>query len=195
MLKTALFIVLGLGVVVAGVLAYVATQPDTFRIARSTRIAAPPEAIFPLINDLRKFATWSPYDRKDPDMKRIFSGPDEGKGQRYDWDGDGNVGKGWLVIAETSAPSRIVIDLNMVRPMEAKNLVTFTIEPAGAATNVTWAMEGRLSLVARVVHLCFDMERMVGGDFEAGLASLKATVEGAHTTPSQQGQDSADGRS
>ena len=185
MLKTALYIVLGLAVVLAGLVAYAATRPDTFRIARSVRIAAPPEAIFPLINDLRKFATWSPYDRKDPDMTRTFSGPDAGTGQRYDWDGDANVGKGWLVIAGASAPSRVDIDLNMLKPMKARNRVTFTVTPEGAASTVTWAMGGRSSLAAKVVHLCFDMDRMVGGDFDAGLASLKAMVEGARGAPAQ----------
>lgn len=185
MLKAALYIALGLGAVVAGVLAYAATQPDTFRIARSATIAAPPETIFPLINDLRAFSTWSPFDRKDPSMTRAFSGPQSGKGARYDWDGNFEVGKGWLVVAESEAPSKVVIDLNMVKPVHAKNLVTFTLVPEGGATRVTWAMQGHVPLVARVIHLCFDMDRMVGGDFEAGLASLKAKVEGARGAPVQ----------
>lgn len=179
MLKTMLFVVIGAAVVIAALVAYAATRPDAFRIARSITIAAPPEAIFPLIDDLRKFATWSPYDKKDPDMARAFSGPSHGTGQRYDWDGDSNVGKGWLVITSSSAPSRVDIDLNMLKPIEATNKVAFTLEPEGATTKVTWAMEGKSSLVAKVMHLFFNVEKMVGGDFEAGLASLKSAAEGA----------------
>lgn len=185
MLRTILFVGLGLAVIVAGVVAYASTQPDTFDVARSTHIAAPPEAIFPMINDLRKFATWSPYDKKDPDMKRTFSGPDSGEGQRYDWDGDANVGKGWLVIAGSTAPSKVDIDLNMLKPMHAKNLVVFTLAPEGGTTKVTWAMQGQLPLFAKVLHLFVDMDRMCGDDFQAGLASLKAMVEGAIVSPAQ----------
>lgn len=178
MLMTVLAIALGLAVLVVAVLAYAATRPDTFEVARSIRIAAPRKTIFPMINDLRKFATWSPYERKDPDMSRMFSGPESGKGQRYDWDGDSNVGKGWLLITESSAPSRVDIDLNMLKPMQATNQVTFTLDPDGTSTKVTWAIKGRVPLVAKAIHLFLDMDRMCGNDFEAGLASLKAITEG-----------------
>lgn len=179
MLQTVLYVVLGLAALAALVLAYAARRPDTFRIARSTRIAAPPEAIFPLISDLRKLALWNPYETKDPDMQRAYSGAESGPGQRYDWDGNRNIGKGALLVREASAPSRVAIDLIMVAPMAARNRLEFTLRPEGGATDVTWAMEGRSPLVAKVLHFVCDMDRMVGTDFEAGLARLKALAEGA----------------
>lgn len=182
-MRIALYAVLALGLVVAGVLAYATTLPDRFEVARSTTIAAPPETIFPMIDNLRTFATWSPYETKDPDMKRTFSGPESGVGARYDWEGDRQVGKGTLVIAQSAPPSKVMIDLTMLKPIEARNAVTFTLAPEGGSTKVTWAMAGAVPLVARIVHLCFDMDRMVGGDFEAGLASLKAKAEAAHAAP------------
>jgi uncharacterized protein YndB with AHSA1/START domain len=185
MLRTALYILLGLAVVAAGIVGYASTKPDTFTISRSISIAAPPEAIFPLINDLRKMSEWSPFEKKDPDMKRSYSGPESGKGQRYDWDGNHEIGKGWLVITDSSAPSRVDMALNMERPISARNEVTFTLVPEGGTTKVTWAMQGAVPLVAKVVHLSLDVDRMVGGDFEAGLASLKAKAEGASGAPPQ----------
>lgn len=185
MLRTLLFLVLGLAVIAAGVVAYASTRPDTFKVARSANIGAPPEAIFPMINDLKKFSTWSPFDKKDPNMKRVYSGPESGKGARHDWDGNSEIGKGWLAIAGSTAPSKVDMDLNMIKPMDAKSRVTFTLVPEGNTTKVTWAMEGQVPLVGKVIHLFIDMDRMVGGDFEAGLASLKAMAEGSAVSPPQ----------
>jgi hypothetical protein len=112
-------------------------------------------------------------------MSRMFSGPESGKGQRYDWDGDRNVGKGWLLITDSSAPSRVDIDLNMLKPMQATHKVTFTLAPDGTATKVTWALRGQVPLVAKVLHLFLDMDRMCGDDFTVGLAGLKARAEAA----------------
>lgn len=179
MLRTLLLVVLGLAVVAAGVVAYASTRPDTFRVSRSIAISTPPEAIFPLINDLRKMSAWSPFEKKDPNIKQTFSGPESGKGQRHDWDGNHDVGKGWLAIADSVQPSRVDIDLNMERPISAKNAVTFTLAPEGDATKVTWTMQGSVPLIAKVMHLFFDVDRMVGGDFEKGLADLKTMAEGA----------------
>jgi hypothetical protein len=179
MLKTALYLGLGLAVVIAGVIAYAATRPNTFKVARSIGISAPPEVVFPLISNLRKFATWSPYETKDPDMKRTFSGAESGAGQRYDWEGNSNVGKGWLFVAGTFEPSQVDIDLNMLKPIHATNRVTFTLVPDGRTTNVTWAMQGHVPLLAKVLHLFVDMDRMCGDDFEVGLASLKTLAEGS----------------
>lgn len=183
MIRTLGYVALGLGLAVVLVVAYASTKPDRFRVTRSVAIAAPPDAIFPLINDLKTFATWSPYEKKDPDMQRTFSGAASGVGQRYDWDGDSNVGKGWLAISGSTVPSAVAMDLNMVKPIEAANRVTFTLAPEGTGPNVptrvTWAMEGDLSLMAKVVHLVFDVDKMVGGDFETGLADLKRKAEGA----------------
>jgi len=162
---------------IAGVLAFAATKPDTFRVQRAASIEAPPEKIFPLLNDLRSFATWSPYEKKDPAMKRTYSGAPNGKGAVYDWDGDKNVGKGRMAIADSSPPSKVRLHLDMMRPLEAHNVVEFTLEPKGKATNVTWAMHGQVPYVAKIVHVFIDVDRMVGKDFEDGLANLKAIAE------------------
>jgi uncharacterized protein YndB with AHSA1/START domain len=178
MIKTIVLIVVVLVVVaVGGVLAYAATKPDTFRVQRSTAIKAPPEAIFPHLNDLRAFTSWSPYEGKDPAMKRTFGGAEKGKGASYAWDGDKNVGQGRMEIADSVPPSRVTLKLDFTRPFEAHNMVDFTLEPGADATKVTWAMHGPVPYMAKVMHVRFDVDRMVGNDFEVGLANLKALAE------------------
>jgi Polyketide cyclase / dehydrase and lipid transport len=167
------------GVLVAGVaitLALAATQPDVFQVQRSTNIKATPEKIHPLINDLRAFNRWSPYEQKDPAMKRSYSGPESGKGAAYAWDGNKEVGKGQITIADTS-PSKITLNLDMHDPFEAHNVVAFTLVPVGDSTKVTWAMQGKMPYLAKIMCLFFDMDKMVGGDFANGLANLKAIAE------------------
>jgi carbon monoxide dehydrogenase subunit G len=177
MLKIVGILVGIIAVGIAGVLAYAATKPDTFRVQRAASIKAPPEKIFPLLNDLHNFASWSPYEKKDPAMKRTHSGAPSGKGAIYEWDGDKNVGSGRLAIAESSPPSKVTLDLDMLTPLKAHNIVEFTLEPKGDSTNVTWAMNGRVPYVAKIVHVFLNVDRMVGQDFEAGLANLKAIAE------------------
>lgn len=162
---------------IVGVLAYAATKPDTFRVARSTVIKAPADKIFPLINDYRQWTAWPPYENKDPQMKRTFSNVTAGKGATYAWEGDSNVGAGNMVIADSAPPSKVAIKLNMVKPIAASNDVTFTLTPQGGDTSVTWAMQGAVPYFAKVIHVFFDMDKMVGGDFEAGLAKLKMAAE------------------
>ena len=162
---------------IAAVLAYAATRPDTFRVARATSIKAPPETIFALIDDFRNWGSWSPYETKDPDMKRTFGATTKGKGAEYAWEGDRNVGSGRMEITEASAPSKVALDLHMRTPFKADNTVEFTMEPQGDATNVTWAMNGHVPYFAKILHVFFDMDRMVGKDFEAGLAKFKAVAE------------------
>lgn len=178
MIEIVLYIVVGLAVLAGVVAAYASTRPDTMRFARSMRIAAAPEAIFPLINDLKAFSSWSPFERKDPNIKSVYSGPSSGVGQRHDWDGNKDVGAGWVVITESVAPSRIGMALTMTRPMACSNQVTFTLVPdGGGATTVTWAMEGQMSFVAKVLNVVVGMDRLCGPEFEAGLATLKEKVE------------------
>jgi uncharacterized protein YndB with AHSA1/START domain len=164
-------------VLIAAILVFAATRPDTFRVQRATTINAPPERIFGLINDLHKWAAWSPYERKDPAMTRTHSGAMSGKGAAYEWEGDKNVGKGRMEITDTSPPSKVTIKLDFVKPFEAHNIVEFTLEPKGDSTNITWAMHGPSPYVSKVMGLFFDMDSMVGKDFEAGLANLKTVAE------------------
>jgi uncharacterized protein YndB with AHSA1/START domain len=164
-------------VILAAFLAYAATRPDTFRVERSTSIKAPPEKIFALINDLHRWVDWSPYEKKDPAMKRTFGGITEGKGAVYGWEGNKEIGRGRMEITETSPPSRVTINLDFIEPFEAHNIVDFTLDPGGDATNVTWAIHGPSPFISRVIGIFCDMDRMIGKDFEAGLANLKAVAE------------------
>jgi uncharacterized protein YndB with AHSA1/START domain len=178
MVKTiAVVVVLLLVVAVGSVLAYAATKPDVFHVQRSASIKAPADKIFPLINDFRSWASWSPYEHKDPAMKKTYSGAAAGRGAIYEWDGDKNVGSGRIEIADTSPPNRVAIKLDMIKPFAASNRVEFTLQPRGDATNVTWAMNGHTPYLAKIMHLFLDVDRMVGQDFETGLANLKALAE------------------
>jgi uncharacterized protein YndB with AHSA1/START domain len=177
MLKTFAYIAVALVVVVAGILVYAATRPDTFRVQRTATIKAPPEKIFALINDLRSWSLWSPYERKDPAMKRTFSGAASGKGAIYEWDGDKNVGKGRMEITEATPPSKILIKLDFISPFEGHNTAEFIMEPRSDSTVVTWAMYGSASLMMKVMGLFMNMDNMIGNDFAAGLANLKAAAE------------------
>jgi hypothetical protein len=164
-------------VLIAGVLLFAATKPDTFRVQRAASIKAPPEKVFAHINDFNRWSAWSPWEKKDPAMKRSFGAVASGKGATYAWDGNKDVGQGSMEIAESIAHSKIALKLDFVKPFEAHNLVTFTLEPKGDATNVTWAMEGPTPYFAKIIHVFMDMDSMVGKDFAAGLASLKAIAE------------------
>lgn len=170
---TALVVVV---VLIAAVLGFAAMRPNTFRIHRATSIKAPPERIFALINDLRKFNTWNPYAKMDPDVKLTYSGAATGKGAVYDWE-SGKVGVGRMEIVDTAAPSKVVAKLDFVKPWEGHNIVEFTLEPQGEATNVTWAMHGPMPFMSKLMTLFFSMDKMVGKDFEAGLANMKAAAE------------------
>jgi Polyketide cyclase / dehydrase and lipid transport len=163
--------------VISGVLLFAATRPDTFRIQRTASIKAPPEKLFPLINDLRRFNTWNPYEKKDPDMKGRYSGAARGKGAAYAFAGNRDVGMGSIEITDSAAPRQVSMRLHMIEPFEASNNIEFVLEPKGEVTQVTWAMEGNVPYPAKILQLFVSMDRMVGQDFEAGLANLKAAAE------------------
>jgi len=164
-------------VLLAALLIYAATQPDTFRIQRATSIKAPPEKIFAVLNDFMRWEAWSPWEKKDPAMKRTFSAVTSGKGAVYAWEGNSDVGQGRMEIAESVAPSKVAIKLDFVKPFETHNMVEFTLEPKGDSTNVTWAMQGPMPYISKLITVFVNMDSMVGKDFEAGLANLKAVAE------------------
>lgn len=170
-------IVLGviLAIVVA-ILIFAATRPDTFEIKRSTSINASREKIFPMVNDLHQQSRWSPFE-KDPQMKKTFSGASEGKGSVYEWSGNREVGAGRIAITDSSPPSKVVLLLEMYKPMKARNVVEFELRPAGDATAVSWSMRGRQPYLGKLVNLFIDCDKMVGRQFEDGLAKLKALAE------------------
>ena len=174
MARTIAIVVLAL---IAGVLIFAATKPDTFRIQRVASINAPPERIFALINNFHSWGAWSPWEKKDPAMRRTLGAAASGKGAVYAWEGNHGVGKGRMEITESSPPSKVAIQLDFIKPFEAHNTVQFTLEPKGDVTNVTWAMQGSTPYFAKIIHVFIDMDRMVGRDFKAGLASLKAIAE------------------
>lgn len=164
-------------VAILAVLGYAATLPDTFRIERTTSIKAPPEKIFAYLNDFQKSMTWSPYEKKDPAMKRMFSGAPSGKGSVYAFEGNKDVGTGRIEIIESVPSQKVALRLDMIEPFEGSNVIEYTLQPQGDETQVTWAMQGTSPYFAKVICIFLNMDEMVGKDFEAGLASLKAIVE------------------
>ena len=164
-------------VLVAAILVLAATKPDTFRVQRTTSIKAPPEKIFALVNDLRSWRAWSPYEKKDAAMKRTLSGATDGKGAVYEWEGNKDVGKGRMEITDASPSSKVTLKLDFVKPFEAHNIVEFTLEPNGDSTHVTWAIHGPSPYISKVMGIFINMDSMIGKDFEAGLANLKTVAE------------------
>ncbi|HQS18271.1 SRPBCC family protein [Reyranella sp.] len=162
---------------IAAILIYAATRPDSFRVERSATMNAPAEKIFPYIDGLKRWTEWSPYEGRDPAMKRAYSGAESGKGAVYEWDGNDNVGKGRMEIVDSTPPHRVVIKLDFLKPFEGHNMAELTVEPKGSQTIVTWAMYGPSTFMTKLIGTFMDMDDMIGRDFAAGLAKLKTVVE------------------
>jgi hypothetical protein len=165
-------------VVIAALLIYVATRPNTFRVRRSAMIDAPPEKVFPLINDFRRWESWSPWEKLDPALQRRFSGPEAGKGAVYAWRGNKKVGEGRMEIVDSFEPSKVLIKLDFIKPFESSNMTEFTLEPRDKATEVNWEMYGPSPFMTKFMSLFGGMDKMVGKDFEKGLADMRAVAEG-----------------
>jgi Polyketide cyclase / dehydrase and lipid transport len=174
MLWTILLLILA---AIAGILIFAAMRPDSFRIARSIDIEAPPAKVFPLIEEFREWTKWSPYEKLDPNMKRSFGAVTRGAGAHYAWEGDKKVGAGSMDITSSKPSSEVSINLNMIKPFAANNKVTFTVAPRGSGSTVTWTMEGASPLMMRVMHLFMNIDKMVGGQFDEGLQKMKAAAE------------------
>lgn len=162
---------------VVALLAYATTRPKTFRVSRSAIINAPADRIYPLIDDFRAWSTWSPFDQLDPAMKKTFSGPATGTGSVYEWSGNRRAGAGRMENMGAQAPSRVVIELDFLRPIEGHDIAEFKLVPEGGSTRVTWSIDGPSPFVSRVVGVFLDMDKLIGNDFETGLANLKAVAE------------------
>lgn len=162
---------------IAALMIFAATLPDTFRVERSASIKAPPEKIYALMNDFHKFGAWSPWEQLDPQMQRSYSGAASGKGAVYAWQGNKEVGAGRMEIIDAVAPSKVLIKLDFMQPFEAHNTTEYTLRPQGDATTVSWAMFGPTPYIAKVMGIFASMDSMVGRDFEKGLARLKAEAE------------------
>ncbi|MCA0423017.1 MAG: SRPBCC family protein [Proteobacteria bacterium] len=162
---------------VAMVFIVAAFRPDQFTVTRSAVIATDQQRLYAIISDLANFDTWSPWSKLDTGMKKTLVEPTAGVGGSYAWDGNGNVGAGKLTIAGLQPVSEVRLDLDFLRPFAASNRVVFALVPKGEATRVTWTMTGPVPILARVMHMFMDMDRLVGGQFEQGLANLQALAE------------------
>ena len=179
MLEVVAGIAVVLVVAIAIVLILAATKPDSFRVQRAAAMKAPAEQVFPLINDFHRWANWSPWENRDPAMKRSYSGSQSGKGAIYAWDGNKNVGSGRMEILDATSPSKIIIKLDFFKPFEGHNTAEFNFvrERDASTTNVTWIMHGPSPFMSKVMQVFMDFDKMIGRDFEAGLANLKRLVE------------------
>ncbi len=174
-LITRILIVLGL--IVLALVGLVALQPAEFHIERSTRIAAPPASAFAQVNDFHNWDAWSPWAKLDPSMKTEYSGPTSGEGASYSWVGNNEVGEGRMTIVESKPDELVNIKLEFLKPMEATNTAKFAFKPEGDETLVTWSMDGKNTFITKAFHLVMNMDKMIGGQFEQGLAALKAAAE------------------
>jgi len=172
-------ILIGIAAVIVLFVIVVATRPAEFRIERSTVVAAPPERPFSQVNDFHAWPGWSPWEKLDPGMKRTHGGAPAGVGATYAWIGNDDVGEGRMTIEKSDKDKTIGIKLEFIKPFAATNQTTFTFTPEGSGTKVNWAMEGQNSFMAKAASLFMDMDKLVGADFERGLASLKTISESA----------------
>lgn len=182
MLKKAL---IGLAIAMVLFLSVVALQPADFRVSRSTSVSAPPAAAFDQVNDFKRWVDWSPWAKLDPQMKTTYSGAESGVGSVYEWAGNDEVGEGRMTILECKPGELISIKLEFLKPFEATNTAEFTFKAEGDGSLVTWSMFGKNGFMGKAIHLFMDMDKMVGGDFEKGLAQLKLAAEAAAPTGAQ----------
>lgn len=176
---TIIAVVLAIAIIV--ILGLASRKPDTFTVRRSALVQASAERIFPLVNNFHQWGSWSPWENRDTAMKRSYSGAESGKGAVYAWDGNKNVGSGRMEILDASSPSKITIKLDFFKPFEGHNTAEFTMLPqngaAGPTTTVNWVMRGPAPFMHRMMQVFMDFDKMIGKDFEAGLASLKSLAE------------------
>lgn len=168
-----------LGLIVAGAIfcAVIASRPNDFKVSRSATMAATPAAVFEQLNDFHKWDSWSPWAKMDPNAKTTFDGPTSGVGAKFGWSGNSDVGEGSMTIVESKPSEQVRIRLDFTRPMAGTSDVELKLEPQGEQTKVTWSMAGKNNFIAKAVSLFMDCEKMVGDQYDKGLASLKAIVE------------------
>ena len=170
-------ILLGLAVVVVAVLGLALTQPDSFSVQRSASIQAPAEKIYPMVADFHRWGEWSPWEHLDPAMKRVHSGAASGPGAVYAWNGNDDVGAGRMEVLSARPPAQVAIKLDFIRPFESHNATEFSFVPQGNGTLVTWRMTGPMPFVSKLMQVFVSMDKLIGKDFEAGLAKMKAVAE------------------
>ena len=172
-------ILIGVAVIAAIFLVFVATRPDEFRVTRSGVIPAPVATVFPHVNELRKWEAWSPWARLDPNAKSTFEGPAAGTGASMAWAGNRNIGEGRMTIVDSQPDERVRFRLEFFKPFKATNTAEFTFHSQDGQTLVTWSMFGTNNFMAKAINVFINCDRMVGGQFEQGLANMKAVVEAA----------------
>jgi hypothetical protein len=173
------WILIALAAIIALFVLVVALQPPTFRITRSTTISAPPSVPFALVNNFHNWTSWSPWEHIDPAMKRSYEGPEAGVGAGYSWIGNKQVGEGRMLMIESYPHELIRIQLEFLKPFKATNTAEFTFKPERDQTVVNWSMLGDKNFMFKAFHLFMNMDKMVGGDFEKGLAKMKEVAESA----------------
>ena len=171
-------VLLALAVIIAGFLAFVATRPDTYHVERSTTIHAPAEVVYAMISDLKSFGEWSPWDKRDPGMQKTFSAATSGAGASYAWHGNSKVGSGKMTITEAKPPGLVRERLEFLEPFASVCDVGFDVVPAGAGeVKMTWSMDGHNTFIPKAMGVFMDMDKMIGKDFDEGLANLKRISE------------------
>jgi uncharacterized protein YndB with AHSA1/START domain len=177
-------LLLVLALIVVGLVVVIARRPSEFRIERTTVVAAPPAAVFAQVNDFHKWDAWNPWAKLDPAMKQSYEGASGGVGAVYIWAGNSQVGEGRMTLMESRPSDLIRIKMEFLKPFAGTSTAEFTFRPEGDQTVVTWSMEGRNNFMAKAIHLVMNMDRMIGGQFEKGLAQMKAVAEAAPGTSS-----------
>lgn len=172
-------LLLALAVIAAGLVLVIAMQPADFHLERKTIVAAPPAKAFAQVNDFRNWKNWSPWAKLDPAMKETYSEPSAGVGAHYSWIGNNEVGEGKMTIEESRPDELVKLKLEFIRPMAATHGAQFTFLPEGDQTTVTWSMDGENTFVSKAIHLMLDMDKLVGAQFEQGLADMKKAAEAA----------------
>ncbi len=165
-------IAIGVGVLGVALLGFIATRPDDFKVVRNATVHGTPEAVFAMINDFHQWRAWSPWDKMDPTQKSVYSGPDTGVGAHYSWEGNKDVGKGEMTIAQSNPSQSVEITLRFIEPFEATNVTRFTLSPAAGGTNVEWMMTGNNNFMGKAMSLFMSMDSMIGKDFEQGLKNM-----------------------
>lgn len=176
MLKVIGYVVGGLVVVILVVVAVALTKPSSYRVERSIDIAAAPEKIAPLVEDFHNFKTWSPWEHLDPNMTVTFSGPPSGVGAQYDWSGNNKAGQGHMEVLEAT-PAETKVSIRFLKPFPSDSTSTYTYTPSVTGTHVSWAMDGPAKFPTKVMMVFTSMDKMIGPDFERGLANMKAVAE------------------
>ena len=172
-------IFIGLAVVIGLFIIVAALRPSDFSVTRSAAIAAPPEQVFPQVNELRNWEAWNPWGKLDPNCKMTYAGPPAGVGASYAWAGNNKIGEGRNTITESRPNEFVRFRLEFARPMKATNAAEFTFRPEGDGTVVTWTMSGKHNFIGKAFGLIVNCDKMLGSQFEKGLAQMRSLVEAA----------------